>query len=329
MRHTLRWVRASRAPGMGLKLNGLVEGSDVQPGDLRGTTVALDVANLMYAFYAVQVRERDPPREVHEAAVRAAVRGTLARVLDLGEAGARSVLVLDGPPHMLKLDHLALRDEARRTPALGPKDYELVAALARALGVPVVQAPHEAEGQACVMARAGLVQVVATTDWDALAMGAPVMLRNLSASPQKTEGRRWSLVRAPAALESLGLTREMLAMAAVLMGCDYCPGFDGVGPKKAFKLLKAAPASDPLGHALAALGADESTAKLTRASYELLAEPPAAPVERLVWAMPERASFERLLRGGGMEPGHLARAPDALARFASRTTQQTFRGWES
>lgn len=313
---------------MGLKLNGLVEASDVQPGDLKGRTVAIDVANLMYAFYSVQVRERDPPREVHEAAVRGAVKGALARVLDLSDHGARSVLVLDGPPHALKLDHLELRNGARRTPALGPRDYALVASLARALGVPVLQAPHDAEGQASALARQGLVHVVATTDWDALAMGAPAMLRNLSASPAKPGGRRWSLVRAQPALDALGLTREALAMAAVLMGCDYCPGFDGVGPKKAFKLLQGAPAGDPLGHALAALGADAAAAKLAREAYLLLVDPPHAPVERLSWTAPDRAAFERTLRDGGMEPGTLARAPDALARMVGRTTQQTFRNWD-
>lgn len=314
---------------MGLKLNGLVEAADVQPGDLQGKTVAIDVANLMYAFYSVQVRERDPPPEIHQGAVRAAVKGSLSRVLDLAELGARSVLVLDGPPHALKLDHLVLRNEARRTPALGSRDYALVASLARSLGVPVIQAPHDAEGQASAMARQGLVHVVATTDWDALAMGAPVMLRNLSANPLKSEGRRWSLVHAEPSLRALGLSREALAMAAVLMGCDFCPGFDGVGPKKAFKLLKAAPPEDPLGHALTALGADESVSKLSRAAYDMLADPPAAPVERLAWAAPDRSAFERLLRDGGMEAGHLSRAPESLARLVNRTTQQTFRGWDS
>lgn len=43
----------------------------------------------------------------------------------------------------------------------------------------VSQAPAEAEAQCCSMAKAGLVDVVATEDMDALTFGAPKLVRNM------------------------------------------------------------------------------------------------------------------------------------------------------
>jgi flap endonuclease-1 len=262
---------------MGLKLQGIPSSPATRLG-LEGKTVAIDAPNLLYAFYAVQLLHREPTRELREGALRAATRGILARIQDLENVGARSIVVFDGPPHPLKLAHLVERDATRSVPAIAPEEYGPVADAVRAKGTPLVQAPHDAEAQASAMARRGLADVVATTDWDALAMGAPTLLRNLSAHPSKTEGRCWTMVHATDALASLGATRERLAAAAVLMGCDYHPGFPGVGPKKAFKLL-----GEPTAHPEAALfraldqlgiGDGHEARESAHAAYQLLVDPP-------------------------------------------------------
>ena len=49
------------------------------------------------------------------------------------------------------------------------------------MGVPVVEAPSEAEAQCAEMAKGGLVYAVATEDMDALTFAAPRLLRNLMA----------------------------------------------------------------------------------------------------------------------------------------------------
>ena len=259
---------------MGLKLQGIPAARATREA-LAGRTVAIDAPNLLYAFYTVQLLHAEPTPERRAGALRAAARGLLQRAQDLVAMGARPVVVLEGPPHPLKLALLEARDATRAVPAIGPEDYAPIAEAVRAARIPAIQAPHDAEAQACAMARKGQVDVVATTDWDALAMGAPRLLRNLSANPAKAEGRVWSLVDCAAALGVLGVGRERLAAAAVLMGCDYFPGFPGVGPKKAFKLLAAAPAGDDaLDGALLALGADVTTRDHARAAYRLLADPP-------------------------------------------------------
>lgn len=49
------------------------------------------------------------------------------------------------------------------------------------MGVPVIDAPSEAEAQCAVMAKSGLVYGVATEDMDCLTFGAPRLVRHLMA----------------------------------------------------------------------------------------------------------------------------------------------------
>ena len=43
-----------------------------------------------------------------------------------------------------------------------------------------------------------------------------------------------------------GLSRNDLIVLAHLLGCDYCTGVEGIGPKRALELVRQVKASDPL-----------------------------------------------------------------------------------
>jgi flap endonuclease-1 len=51
--------------------------------------------------------------------------------------------------------------------------------LLRLMGVPVIEAPTEAEAQCAALAKAGEVHAAVSEDMDTLTFGAPVMLRNV------------------------------------------------------------------------------------------------------------------------------------------------------
>ncbi len=279
----------SAAP-MGVKLAGIPSRA-VSPEDLQGRVVAIDAPNLLYAFYATPMLRGQADRE---AALRAATRGLAARIQDLARAGARSVVVFDGPPHPLKRELLEARDAARSVPAIGPRDYAAPRAAARALGAPTLDAPHDAEAQAAWMARHGHADLVATTDWDALAMGAPTLLRNLSAHPSRTEGRSWSLVRSQQALAHLDADEATLRCAVVLMGCDFFDGYPGLGPQRALKLARAA--QGDLDRALRLLPEDGRHER-ARAAHRLLAEPPHRDCGALRWGELDGDALARALAG--------------------------------
>ncbi len=51
--------------------------------------------------------------------------------------------------------------------------------LIKLMGMPIIEAPTEAEAQCAVMCKAGLVHAVVSEDMDTLTFGAPVFIRNM------------------------------------------------------------------------------------------------------------------------------------------------------
>src|SRR5439155_20383054 len=142
---------------VGLQLKD-VPSEPATSADLAGKVVAIDAPNLLYAFYAVQMLRGAEK----SSALRSASRSFANRIGDLPRLGARAVVVFDGPPHPLKMELLERRDAARSYEAIGQDDYAMARDAARAMGAPVVDARHDAEAQACAMARRGEVDLVPT-----------------------------------------------------------------------------------------------------------------------------------------------------------------------
>jgi flap endonuclease-1 len=117
--------------------------------------------------------------------------------------------------------------------------------LLRLMGIPVVQAPSEAEAQAAHMAADGKAWAAASKDYDALLFGAPKVLRFLTISgkeflPSRGESRPIvpELLELAKLLEGWRISREQLIDLSILVGTDFNPGIKGVGPKKALKLVQ-------------------------------------------------------------------------------------------
>ncbi|KAG2495276.1 hypothetical protein HYH03_006549 [Edaphochlamys debaryana] len=104
------------------------------------------------------------------------------------------------------------------------------------MGVPIIEAPSEAEAQCAEMAKGGLVYGLATEDMDSLTFGAPRVIRHLMASQSKElpiqEFDR-SVV-----LSELGLSDDQFIDMCILMGCDYCGTIRGIGAVRALQLIK-------------------------------------------------------------------------------------------
>lgn len=106
--------------------------------------------------------------------------------------------------------------------------------LLQLLGVPVIQAPSEAEAQCAQLCREGLVYAAATEDMDALTLGCPRLIRNLtSANAEKIKEYQIEKV-----LDGLGINQEQFIDLSILMGCDYCDNIRGIGGKKGLELIR-------------------------------------------------------------------------------------------
>merc|ERR1719265_97731 len=185
--------------------------------------------------------------------------GMLSRTIRLMENGIKPVYVFDGKPPELKLAELeerrAKREEAtenlqkaieagdqeqvlkssKATVKVTKEQNEQVKRLLGLMGLPVINAPSEAEATCAALCRDGKVHAAATEDADCLTFGTKTLIRNLmAAESQKRQILEVSLERA---LEQLNISMDQFIDFCILSGCDYCDTLKGVGPSTAIRLL--------------------------------------------------------------------------------------------
>lgn len=254
---------------MGVDLSDVVPKTPRKLEDLQGKVVSIDAYNTLYQFLS-SIRQPDgTPLKDKKGRITSHLSGLLYRTANLAEAGIRPVFVFDGKPPVLKRATIEERKErkeqaqrdydeavasgnearafskAQQTSYLSPDMVHEAKRLLDALGVPWVQAPSEGEAQAAHMARKGDAWAASSQDFDALLFGAPRLVRNLAVTgKRKLPGKSiWvdvepELIELEGTLAELGLTREQLVAAGILVGTDFDPGVKGVGPKRAVKLVK-------------------------------------------------------------------------------------------
>ena len=256
---------------MGVLLTPIITKNAVSLATLRGRTLAVDGNGELYQFLAL-IRLRDgTPLQDSTGRITSHLSGLFYRVTRLiAEHALKLVFVFDGAPPPRKAREIAKRRAVRqrfedeRSRALARGDFaeayskatmtsrltrEMVddaRELLRLMGVPVVQAPSEAEAQAAHMAaKSSEVWAAASKDYDSLLFGAPRLVRFLTISGREflpSQGRFRPIVPEVIELASLlqgwGITREALVDLAMLVGTDFNDGVKGIGPKKALKLVQ-------------------------------------------------------------------------------------------
>ena len=183
--------------------------------------------------------------------------GLLNRTLMLMEHGIRPVWVFDGKPPEAKMNTLRGRKEikenaekekdeakdqgdmekalkfANQTIKIDQKMTDDAKKLIRLLGIPVIEAPSEAEATCSILAKDKKVFAAATEDMDTLCFGCPVLIRELTGKEENIIE-----IKLDVALSELGLTMDEFVDLCILCGCDYCERIEGIGCIKAFQLIK-------------------------------------------------------------------------------------------
>eukprot|EP00588_Corethron_pennatum_P011105 CAMPEP_0194272680 /NCGR_PEP_ID=MMETSP0169-20130528/6175_1 /TAXON_ID=218684 /ORGANISM="Corethron pennatum, Strain L29A3" /LENGTH=408 /DNA_ID=CAMNT_0039015399 /DNA_START=50 /DNA_END=1276 /DNA_ORIENTATION=- len=231
---------------------------------LQGRRVAIDASMAIYQFLiAVRTGSANHAAAMltnSEGEVTSHVQGMFNRTVRYLSEGIRPVFVFDGKPPVFKSGEL-LKRRAKRAKAevdlkaaqeaenieeqdkhnkrlvrAGTKENDDCKRLLRLMGVPVVEAPCEAEAQAAALCAAGKVYAVGTEDMDALTFATPVLLRKMAfANDTKF---KLQVMHYKKAVDGLGLTHAEFVDLCILMGCDYCDPIRGVGPKTALKLIR-------------------------------------------------------------------------------------------
>jgi len=232
------------------------------PEAYTGRILAIDASMCLYQFL-IMIRENRSGTYNNltneEGQVTSHIIGMLTRTIRLMEAGIKPVYVFDGKPPELKLGELAARRAKREeanasleaakeagdeeqilkstkmTVKVTKEQNEQTKKLLGLMGVPVIDAPSEAEATCAALCRDGKVHASATEDADCLTFGTKLLVRNLmAAESQKKQILEVSLERA---LEQLNISMDQFIDFCILSGCDYCDTLKGIGPSTAIKLL--------------------------------------------------------------------------------------------
>ncbi len=255
---------------MGVMLTPILKREQTSLEALKGTSFAIDASIEIHQFLAL-VRKRDGSLFTDsEGRVTSHLIGLLTRTSRLiADFDMKPVFIFDGRPNPLKRRTIEMRRDARKKAeveydeAVSKKDYAKAWSkavmtgrvtgsvlddskrLLTLMGIPWLEALEDAEAQASYMAARGDVRAVGSKDYDCLLYGAPILARYLTLT-----GREWlpaqrrsqplvpELIKLSENLALLGITREQLVDLAILVGTDFNQGVNGIGPKKALKLVQ-------------------------------------------------------------------------------------------
>ena len=254
---------------MGIQLGPLLETRKIKVEELSGQRVAIDGYNVLYQFLT-SIRQADGSLLTDsEGRVTSHLSGILFRFSKLVEHGIKLCIVFDGKPPALKKNLLeerrqrkikaqieweaaieagdteTARTKAQQTTRLDSNMVSEVKKLLDLLGIPWVDAPSEGEAQVAALLNQGMVDYGASQDFDTVLFGASKFIRNLTLSGRRKlpKQQKWvevspEIIDLEASFQKLELNREQLIDVAILMGTDFNPGIDGVGPKRGLKLIQ-------------------------------------------------------------------------------------------
>ncbi|KAL4387045.1 hypothetical protein GQ457_09G024900 [Hibiscus cannabinus] len=251
-----------------------------------GRKIAIDASMCIYQFLIVVGRIGTETLTNEAGEVTSHLQGMFTRTIRLLEAGVKPAYVFDGQPPDLKKQELAKRYSKRvdatadlqeamesgnqediekfskRTVKVTRQHNEDCKQLLRLMGVPVVDAPSEAEAQCAALCKSGKASVqlitisclsrglsvlkscllfyqvyaVASEDMDSLTFGTPKFLRHLmDSSSRKVPIMEFDVAKV---LEELNLTMDQFIDLCILSGCDYCDSIRGIGGQTALKLIR-------------------------------------------------------------------------------------------
>ena len=251
---------------MGVKLSQIISRREIDFKELENKKIAVDFSNAAYQFLA-SIRQRDGnPLTDKKGNVTSHLMGLLTRTTNLMSKNIKVCYVFDGKPPELKFKEQArrrvLKQEAYEKYELAETDeeklkfakrtsrltFEMVKEskeLIKALGLPVIQAPSEADAQGSFMAEKKDVWAFATSDTDPLLYGCPRVIPNLTLSTRRKVPSgsyvifKPEIIEVKKVLKELKLTQDQLIVVSILCGTDYnIGGVKRIGQKTALKLVK-------------------------------------------------------------------------------------------
>lgn len=253
---------------MGLQIGELVSRKEISFKELTGKVIAVDAFNAIYQFLS-SVRQPDgTPLMNSDGKITSHLSGIFYRNVALLSGGIKLIYVFDGEAHALKRKTVEKRQAAKDVAeekykkAVEDEDTEGMGKYAKgftkldsemiyeskellsAMGIAVVQAPSEGEMQCAQLVKDGQAFAVGSQDYDALVVGAPRLIQNLTLARRRKIASGYvditpEMIEYDKVINGLEINGDQLICLAILVGTDFNPGgVKGIGPKKALELVR-------------------------------------------------------------------------------------------
>ncbi len=253
---------------MGVQLTNLIPKHEIKIEELNSKVLAMDTSNVLYQFLS-SIRQQDgTPLKDLNGNITSHLMGLSTRIPNLMSQGLKLCFVLDGKSPELKHKEQSERSERKteaekkfeqakesgdeelmhkysmQTTRLTKEMTNEARELIEAFGLPVIQAPSEAEAQASYMTTKDVYAIV-SQDYDSLLFGATRVVRNLTISQKKRLPNgsiinvKPEMIILDETLDQLGITQDQLIVMGIMIGTDFNnKGIKGIGPKNALKIVK-------------------------------------------------------------------------------------------
>jgi flap endonuclease-1 len=220
---------------------------------LKNMTIGFDTSILIYQF-VIAVRGHGKDLTNNAGEITSHVHGTIMKLMSFLKKQINPIFVIDGKPPDIKLNTLKERGKIRQmandelttnteldeeqknklfkqSVVITHEQMNECVQILKKFGMPTIQAKQEADAQCAYLSKIKLVDAIASEDMDLLTFGTEVLLRDIS----KEKIVKYTLSKI---LAELKISYLQFIDLCILLGCDYCPTIDGVGPKIAFQLIK-------------------------------------------------------------------------------------------
>jgi flap endonuclease-1 len=338
---------------MGVQLTGLVSAKEIEITELSGKKIGIDGYNAAYQFLSI-IRQKLTGEFLRDSKGRITshLSGLFYRTALLIELGLKPLYVWDGEPPKFKKktveERRERREEAKKKWEEALEKGEEVMPYAQAavtlteemveeskklleyMGIPSIQAKSEGEAQLAFMTIKGDIWASASQDWDSLLFGSPRLVRNLSITGKRKLPRKEvyievkpEIIELQEVLSNLGITREQLIIVGMLVGTDYNPGIERVGPKTALKLVKEHKTLEKI------LENVEWKAEVDPEEiYEFFLNPPVTEKYKIEWRQPNREKIlEFMVEEHDFSRERVEKVIEKLQQSFLAGRQASLKGW--
>ena len=235
---------------------------------LQDKVVAIDISIYLYQF-ASAIKSSTDNLTTKDGLITTHIQGIISKTLGMLKKKMKPVFVFDGKATNLKENTLCARKDSKvsaknelkelklkieetdkdnifeldklneerikllkKCVSVSHKQMQECKEIALLLGIPIIESVEEADPQCAWLVKNGLAYATASEDMDILTFGTNKLLRGLSAKDHLIEYDLSIL------LDDLGISMDQFIDLCILLGCDYTDTIVGIGPKKAYDMIK-------------------------------------------------------------------------------------------